>query len=60
MKLRDSRFFKLFDIFDFLAFLGLLVLGGGLWGFDHRISLCVVGAIVVFIGIKGATSGNIK
>ena len=58
MKPRVSRFFKIFDIFDLLAFLGLMALGGGLWGYDHRISLIIVGAIVVFIGVKGARSGD--
>ena len=62
MKARVSQFFrKHFDIFDFLGLIGLIILGVGLWGFDQRISLIVVGAMMVFIGIKGAkASGPIK
>ena len=49
-----------FDIYDVVGFIGLTLLGVGLWLIDCRLSLSVVGAIIICVGIKGARSGPAK
>jgi hypothetical protein len=55
-----SWFLRTFDIFDLFGLVGLIMLGIGLWLIDCRLSLSVMGAIIIVIGIKGARGGNIR
>ena len=52
-------FLSTFDIFDVFGLIGLIMLGVGLWLIDMRLSLSVMGAIIICLGIKGARSGPI-
>ena len=42
------------DRIDIILLCGLFILGAGLWLYDPRLSLCVVGAIVSVMAIIGA------
>lgn len=42
------------DKIDIVLLCGLFILGMGLWLYDPRLSLCVVGAIVSVMAIIGA------
>ena len=55
-----SWLLKTFDIYDVVGLVGLILLGVGLWLIDIRLSLSVMGAIIISIGIKGARSGPIR
>lgn len=49
-----SWLLKTFDIYDIVGLVGLIMLGVALWLVDCRLSLAVVGAIIISVGIKGA------
>ena len=38
------------DIKDIFFFMGLVMVGVGIWFFDWRISLIVIGAIILILG----------
>lgn len=42
---------------DAVVVLGLILLGGGLAGYDWRLALVVVGAVLVAVGLLGAVRG---
>jgi hypothetical protein len=41
------------DIKDIFFFMGLVMIGVGIWFFDWRISLIVIGAILSALGFMG-------
>lgn len=44
------------DIYDIIIILGILLLGFGLWLFNPVVSLCVIGVLLILLGIKGAST----
>jgi uncharacterized membrane protein len=42
------------DLFDILVFIGILLLGIGLWLVAPALSLSVVGALLLLVGLLGA------
>jgi len=46
--------FKPFDKVDFILALGLIMLGGGIYTQVPWLAFCVIGSIIIIIGIAGA------
>lgn len=45
------------DKTDIILLVGLFILGGGLWLYDPKLALCVVGGIVTAMALWSALKG---